>query len=42
MHDAESGQVHRDSVLAVLRFHQVEVAVDSEQGGNFLLIRGDK
>jgi hypothetical protein len=41
MHDSESGQVHKDSILAVLRFHQVEVVVDSEQEGNFLLVRGD-
>ena len=40
MFDSESGEVDRDAVLKVLRFHKVEISPDSENKGAMLLVRG--
>lgn len=41
MHDPETGEVDRGTVLTVLRHYKVEVSQDTEDQDCFLLIRGD-
>lgn len=41
MPDAESGEVRRETVLQVLRFHKVEISADQENPDAFLLVKGE-
>jgi hypothetical protein len=38
--DPETGEVDRDTVIAVLRYHRVEVSPDPHEEGNVLMVRG--
>jgi hypothetical protein len=37
--DPETGEVDRDTVLAVLRYHKVDVSPDPLEEGNVLMVR---
>jgi len=40
MVDNESGEVDRDTIIRVLRFHGIDVSQDYKEAGNYLLVRG--
>ncbi len=41
MVDLESGEVDRETIFVVLRFHKVEISPDPNNKGAMLLVRGD-
>jgi len=41
MVDPDTGEVDRETIVLVLRFHKVEVSPDPKNQGAMLLVRGD-
>jgi hypothetical protein len=41
MIDPETGEVDRETIFVVLRFHKVEISPDPKNLGAMLLVRGD-